>query len=304
MTEKTSLKGALILFLTAFIWGTAFVAQTSGMDHVGPFSFCFVRYFIGSFVLIPVILVRRKLKVRSNPAAASKPILDKTTIKGGIVCGVILFIATNLQQVGLQYTTTAKAGFLTALYILIVPILGIFMKRRVPARIWICVMFALVGLYLLCINGEFRLAGGDIVEIMCAVVFSLHIIVIDRLPESVDGPTISSIQFFVVGFLSMFPAFILEHITLSGVIAAALPILYAGVMSSGVAYTLQIVAQRMVAPTAASLIMSLESVISAISGWVILGQFLSGKELLGCAIMFTATCIAQIPDKKSDKAVE
>ena len=297
MEGKTSLKGVLLLFLTAFIWGTAFVAQTSGMDHVGPFSFCFVRYFIGSFVLIPLILVRRKMANKESKVAA-KPILDKLTIKYGIICGVILFVASNLQQFGLQYTTTAKAGFLTALYILIVPILGLFLKQKVPARIWICVMFAIVGLYLLCIDGEFKLAGGDIIEILCAVVFSLHIIVIDRLPQSIDGPTISSVQFFVVGFLSMFPAFILENITLSGVIAAMLPILYAGVMSSGVAYTLQIVAQRMVAPTAASLIMSLESVISAISGWVILGQFLSGKELIGCAIMFTATCVAQIPGKK------
>lgn len=302
MAKKTSIKGVILLFICAFIWGTAFVAQQTGMDYVGPFTFCFVRYFLGSFALIPVILVRRQFAIKANPSLADKPILNKATIKCGIICGTILFVASNLQQFGLQYTTVGKSGFLTALYILIVPLLGLFFKRKVPLRIWICVLFAVVGLYLLCINEKFELAIGDIITIFCAVGFSAHILYIDSVPGEIDGITLASVQFFTTGFLSMIPALIMEDVSGAGILGAAIPILYTGIMSSGVAYTLQIVAQRMVKPTAASLIMSLESVVSAVAGWILLNEILSVKEMIGCAIMFAATCVAQIPDKKKSQS--
>ena len=218
-----------------------------------------------------------------------------------IACGIALFAASNFQQFGIKYTTVGKAGFITACYIVIVPIIGLFLKKKCSPFIWTAVVMALIGLYLLCITDGFSIGLGDVLVLVCAFLFSLHILVIDYFSPKADGVKLSCIQFLVCGILSMIPALVLEHPQISSILTAWLPILYAGIMSCGVAYTLQIVGQKNVNPTVASLILSLESCISVLAGWVILGQKLSAKELLGCVIMFAAIILAQLPEKSSAK---
>ena len=312
--QQIPLKNSLILLLTATIWGIAFVAQSEGGEAVGPLTFNATRNIIGSLVLILVILLLNKINPQSNSAdfaesvrqpmasSCSNPFSrNKTLIAGGIICGICLCLASNFQQFGIQYTTVGKAGFITACYIVIVPIIGIFLKKKCSPFIWTAVVMALVGLYLLCITDGFSIGLGDILVLVCAFLFSLHILVIDYFSPKADGVKLSCIQFLVCGILSMIPALILEHPQISSILTAWLPILYAGVMSCGVAYTLQIVGQKNVNPTVASLILSLESCISVLAGWVILGQKLSAKELLGCVIMFAAIILAQLPEKSSAK---
>ena len=312
--QQIPLKNSLILLLTATIWGIAFVAQSEGGEAVGPLTFNATRNIIGSLVLIPVILLLNKINPQSNSAdftesdrqpmasSGSNPFSrNKTLIAGGIICGICLCLASNFQQFGIQYTTVGKAGFITACYIVIVPIIGIFLKKKCSPFIWTAVVMALVGLYLLCITDGFSIGLGDILVLVCAFLFSLHILVIDYFSPKADGVKLSCIQFLVCGILSMIPALVLEHPQISSILTAWLPILYAGIMSCGVAYTLQIVGQKNVNPTVASLILSLESCISVLAGWVILGQKLSAKELLGCVIMFAAIILAQLPEKSSAK---
>lgn len=209
-----------------------------------------------------------------------------------------LCVASNLQQIGIQYTTVGKAGFITALYIVLVPIFGIFLKKKAGVRIWISVAISVAGLYLLCITDKLVLAKGDILVLLCAVVFTIHILVIDYFSPKADGVRIACTQFFITGVLSAIPMFLFETPRLSDIFAAAAPVLYAGVLSSGVAYTLQIVAQKDADPTVASLILSLESVFSVLGGWVILGQKLSIREIAGCILMFSAIILAQLPGNK------
>ena len=311
--QQIPLKNSLILLLTATIWGIAFVAQSEGGEAVGPLTFNATRNIIGSLVLIPVILLLNKINPQSNSAdftesdrqpmasSGSNPFSrNKTLIAGGIICGICLCLASNFQQFGIQYTTVGKAGFITACYIVIVPIIGIFLKKKCSPFIWTAVVMALVGLYLLCITDGFSIGLGDILVLVCAFLFSLHILVIDYFSPKADGVKLSCIQFLVCGILSMIPALILEHPQISSILTAWLPILYAGVMSCGVAYTLQVVGQKNVNPTVASLILSLESCISVLAGWVLLNQKLSIKELLGCVIMFAAIILAQLPEKEKD----
>ena len=293
MRQKT-MRANLLLLLTATIWGTAFVAQSVGMDHVGPFTFICVRYWIGGLFLLPCI--RLLDRVVGRPAAAA-PENRRVHLIGGVCCGAALFVASFLQQLGIQRTTVGKAGFLTALYILIVPLLGLFVGKRVSRRIWGCVVVALVGMYLLCMTESLSVSTGDLLVMLCAVGFSIHILVIDHFSPRVDGVRMSCIQFFTAGALGIVPMLI-EQPDLSSLLAAAAPILYAGVLSSGVAYTLQVVAQKDTDPTVATLIMSLESVISMLAGWVILGQALSPRELAGCALVFAAIIVAQLPERK------
>ena len=285
-----------ILFLTAFIWGTAFVAQSVGMDHIGPFTFNSARSFVGGIALIPVVLVFNRFKTpeRRQEERANR----KTLLIGGVCCGAALGVASTLQQVGIQYTTVGKAGFITALYIVIVPILGLFFRKKVSPKLWVSVVIAIVGLYLLCMTESFSLSKGDAYVLLCALVFSFHILTIDHFSPLVDGVKMSCIQFLVSGVLSGIMMFLFEKPQIGGILAAWLPILYAGVMSCGVAYTLQIVGQKDMNPTVASLILSLESVVSVLAGWLILGQKLSMKELLGCVIMFGAIILAQLPERK------
>lgn len=294
------LRQSLLLFLTATIWGVAFVAQSVGMDYVEPFTFNAVRNMIGAIVLLPCIGLLNRLNGRDNGAA--KESQKKTLVIGGIFCGVLLFIASNLQQFGIQYTTVGKAGFITAMYIVLVPVFGIFLHKKAGLKIWAAVALAVAGLYLLCMtDGSFSLQMGDLLVLACAVAFSFHILVIDYFSPKVDGVKLSCIQFLTCAVLSAIGMMIFEEPKLSQILAAWVPILYAGVMSCGVAYTLQIIGQKGMNPTVASLILSLESVVSLLAGWVILGQKLSNRELAGCALAFAAIILVQLPSKVHKK---
>lgn len=289
----SKLRNPLLLLLTATIWGTAFVAQSVGMDYVGPFTFNAVRSIIGGIVLLPVILIMKKAGFSQKAENGDKKENLKNLLVGGVACGVLLFVASNLQQFGIKYTTVGKAGFITAFYIVIVPILGLFFKKKCNLITWIGVFLALAGLYLLCIKGSFSLGAGDLLILACAIVFSCHILVVDKFSPLNDGVKMSCIQFFVCGILSLIMMFAFENPQPALMLDAWLPILYAGVMSCGVAYTLQIVGQKGTNPTVAALILSLESVISVLAGWIILGQTLSVREIAGCAIMFAAIILVQ-----------
>ena len=299
--ETSTLKNSLLLLLTATIWGVAFVAQSVSMDYIGGFTFNAIRNIIGAITLVPVILIFSK----QNPAADQNPAdrqkARKTLITGGICCGILLCLASNFQQFGIKYTTVGKAGFITACYIIIVPIIGIFLTKKCSPFIWIAVLLSLGGLYLLCISpGEgFSIGKGDTLVLICAVVFSFHILTVDHFSPLVDGVKMSCIQFLVCGILSGIPALIFENPNITNILQAWMPILYAGILSCGVAYTLQIVGQKGMNPTVASLIMSLESCISVIAGWLILGQNLSSREIFGCVLMFGAIMLAQLPQKST-----
>lgn len=299
--KNKQLKNSLLLLLTACIWGIAFVAQSVGMDYVGPFTFNCVRSIIGGLVLIPCIW----LLDRIDPGRKEKPVSaqehrtnQKNLLLGGICCGLALCLASNFQQFGIQYTTVGKAGFITACYIVIVPLLGLFFKKKCSLLIWASVVLALFGLYLLCITESFTVGMGDLLVFVCAILFSVHILVIDYFSPKVDGVRMSCIQFLVCGILSGIAMLLTETPRLSDILAAWQPILYAGILSCGVAYTLQIVGQKGMNPTVASLILSLESCISVLAGWVILGQTLSMREFGGCIVMFAAIILAQLPSSK------
>lgn len=296
-TKKKSLRSSAMLTLTALIWGVAFVAQSEGTNFVGGFTFNGCRFLIGGIVLIPCIFLLRKVNGEqwAKLSRAEQRRQRKTGIVGGICCGVVICLASSLQQFGIAYTTVGKAGFITALYIVIVPLLGLFLKKKVGANIWISVVIAAAGMYLLCITEGFSIGKGDFLVFLCAIGFSLHILVIDYFSPKADGVVISCVQFFTAGIISCVLMFLFEKPTWDAVLSAWAPVLYAGVMSCGVAYTLQVVAQKHVEPTVASLIMSLESVFSVLAGWVLLGQVLTVKELIGCALVFGAIVLAQIP---------
>ena len=293
--KNLQLRNSLLLLLTATIWGVAFVAQSVGMDYVQPFTFNGIRSIIGGLVLVPCIFLLNRLKSPSEPIqkSSSRPLLA-----GGILCGLCLFAASSFQQFGIKYTTVGKAGFITACYIVIVPILGLFLKKKCSPLIWVSVLLALVGLYFLCMSGSISLGLGDLLVLIGAFLFSIHILVIDHYSPLADGVQLSCIQFFVCGVLSLICMFLFETPDLSMILMAWLPILYAGVLSCGVAYTLQVVGQKNMNPTVASLILSMESCISVLAGWLILGQALSSRELLGCVLMFAAIILAQIPVRK------
>lgn len=304
--DSVKLKHSLLLLLTALIWGTAFVAQSSGGNACGPYTFNCIRSIIGAVILLPVIFLLEK-KGFSDRRPKTKQ--DKRNlICGGVLCGIALCLASNLQQLGLYFGASAgKAGFLTACYILIVPILGIFLKKKCGINIWIGVAFTLIGLYLLCSDGSFSFTLPDLLLLLCALIFSFHILIIDHFSPLVDGVRMSCIQFFVCGLLSVIPMFIFDmNHSLSGVASwipslmtwsAWIPILYAGFLSCGMGYTLQIIGQKGLNPAIASLLMSLESVFSVIAGWIILGETMGPRELIGCGMIFIAIVLAQIPLK-------
>ena len=328
--QNIKLISNLLLLLTALIWGIAFVAQSVGMDHVGPWTFVFFRYVLSSLVLIPVsVIVGRKIAkgkqsdVRSAESfdvddwvqkreAAGQAIRGETAgasssskynersikeyIKGGVLCGFFLGTASIAQQVGIQYTTAGKAGFITALYVIIVPILGLIIGRRPEKKIWICVVLGLVGLYLISVKEGFSIGSGDAMVMLCALLFSCQIMCVDHFSSKLENVVLlSNIQFVVVAVIGGIGMLIFEHPVMENILAAALPILYAGILSGAVGYTLQIIAQKNTEPAVASLLMSLESVFSALAGWVILGQKLSAKELLGCVLVFAAVILAELP---------
>jgi Permeases of the drug/metabolite transporter (DMT) superfamily len=302
-----NLKYNFLLMLAALIWGSAFVAQSVGMDYLGPFSFNCVRSFMGSLVLLPVIwfMDRQKKETAEHDGQkteeGTREQNKKVLLSGGLCCGVILTLSTSLQQIGIKYTTAGKAGFITALYILIVPLLGLILGKKVGNKTWLGVALAVAGMYLLCIKEGFSISYGDFMVLLCALVFSLHILAVDYFSPRVDGIRLSCIQFFVCGCISAVPMLVWEHPEISQIIRAWQPLAYAGVLSSGVAYTLQIVTQKHLNPTVASLLMSLESVFAVLTGWLVLNERLSLKELLGCVLVFTAIILAQLPQKQKSQ---
>ena len=296
------LKNGIFLFITAAIWGVAFVAQSVGMDYVGPLTFNCVRSLLGGLVLVPLCLFmgRGRGSAGKNGQTEERGVRQaagdrKTLLAGGLCCGLALCLASNFQQFGIQYTTVGKAGFITACYIVIVPVIGLFFGKKCSPLMALAVALSLAGLYLLCMTGGGGgINRGDLLVLVCAFLFSVHIMVIDHFSPMVDGVKMSCIQFFVSGIVSGIGMVLFEEPQAEQIAAAWMPVLYAGVMSCGVAYTLQIVGQKGMNPTAASLILSLESSISVLAGWAILGQQLTVREILGCVLMFGAIILAQV----------
>lgn len=291
--KTASLRGSLLLLLTAFVWGFAFVAQSVGMDHMGPFTFCGGRFLLGGMVLLPFVLTKRKKAGKEKASAGGK-----TVLIGGICCGLALCAASLFQQYGILYTTVGKAGFITTLYIIMVPILGVFLRRRIAKRVWAGAVLAALGMYLLCMKESLSLGIGDTYVFICAFLFSIHILVVDHFARETDGVTLSCVQFFTAGIVGVAGALILEKPMLSDIVGGLLPLAYAGIFSSGIGYTLQVIGQKYVEPAAASLIMSMESVVSALAGWLLLHQSLTGRELSGCVFVFGAVILVQFPEKK------
>lgn len=307
--NKLILRQSFILLLTATIWGFGFVAQSEGMNYVEPFTFTTARNILAFLVLVPYIMLTERKNKKNDTSVINSDIhksrKQKALIIGGICCGICLFAASTLQQFGVKYTTVGKAGFITAMYMVLVPIFGIFLHKKAGARVWIAVALAAWGMYFLCITkGEFSLQPGDCLVFACAVCFTFHILTIDYFSPKMDGVRLSCIQFFVCAVLSAVCMFLFEKPDMEKILEAWISILYAGVLSSGVAYTLQIVGQKGMNPTVASLILSLESVVSVLAGWLVLDQGLSERELFGCALAFVAIILVQLPDKNKGGTVK
>ena len=292
---NNNLKGTLILLLTAFIWGSAFVAQTDGMNYVGPLTFLSARFLLGGIVLCPVMFCMRRFAKLKDAAAIPFSAELKKALPGGVFCGLLLGIASALQQYGLLFTSVSKAGFITTLYVIFVPVFSLFAKKKLGANLWVAVALATVGLYLLCVNGQAAFSLGDSLVFVCAVFYALQIMAIDKFVGSTEPILLSAIQFLTVGIVSALPAIIIEQPSIEALATAWFPIAYAGVLSSGVAYTLQVVAQKFADPTVAAITMSFESVFAVLSAAVLLSERLSLKEGMGCIIMFGAIILAQIP---------
>ena len=283
--------GSLMLLLAAVIWGSAFVAQSLGMEHIGPFTFQAVRSLLGAVALAPVILLSGRISKRKGdiPSPEQRRLLRR----GGLLCGLALFVAVNLQQFGLRDTTAGKAGFLTALYILIVPVYGLFLGHRPRPALWVSVLVAAAGLYLLSVTEQFTVRTGDLLLILCAFAFAAQIMLVDHYGVRVNGVKLCAAQFLVCGALSGVAMLLFERPAIGPVLDAAGPLLYAGVLSSGVAYTLQILAQRTTPPAVASLMMSLEAVFAVLAGMLVLGEQPTPREYAGSGLMFAAILIAQ-----------
>lgn len=293
---KNKLRGSLSLLLCTVIWGFAFIAQSVGMDLIGPFTFQMVRCFLAVLFLIPFsfVLDLGKCTMAESAGKWKNPKLWKS----GLICGCALFVASSLQQIGLIYTDAGKAGFITAMYIVLVPVLGLFLKRKPPKATVFSVALAVVGLYLLSCMGVTEINKGDLALMGCALAFAVQINCVDLLAEGLDGFRMNCIQSLTVAVLSTPFAAFTETVDMQNLLSCWFPLCFAGVLSMGVAYSLQIVGQKDLEPTAASLIMSLESVFAAIGGWWLLGERMSGTELLGCGLVFAGVVISQLPDKK------
>ena len=297
----------LLLLMTAIIWGSAFIAQSKGADVIGPFTFNTVRYALAVVALLPVIYIFSRKRNSENTVDQDIPKANgtKTLIIGGIATGIALFTASSLQQYAMAFTTAAKAGFITTLYVILVPIVGIFLKKKIRPIIWFCALLAVIGLYLLSIKpGTFSISRGDFFVLLCALAFTGHILIIDYFSPKTDGVKLSYIQFAVVSIASFVAMMMTETFVLSEVLDAIIPLLYTGVLSSSVGYTCQIIAQKKADPVISSLILSLESVFAAIFGALILHESMSGREITGCAIMFVAIIIAQLPEKKNRRLTD
>lgn len=298
--QRNNLIGAVLLTLCAVIWGSSFVAQTTGAEYVGPFTFISLRSFLGSVFLIPVILVFDSVKKKKGTYKKPTKEENKYLLFGGIACGVALCVASSLQQLGIDKgTQPGRAGFITALYILMVPIFSIFLKKKIRPIIWLCVALSILGLYLLCVTDS-KIQSSDLYVLACAVCFAVHILIIDKVSPKVDGVKLSFVQFLVCGIIAAVPMLLTEKVSVELIKGAAVSIAYSGIMSSGVAYTLQILGQqRMTQPTVASMLMSLESVFAVLTGMVVLRQIPTSREAIGCVLMFAAIIIAQLPERRS-----
>ncbi|MDO5828897.1 MAG: DMT family transporter [Methanocorpusculum sp.] len=295
------IKGTIQLTLTSLIWGIAFVAQSVGMDYVGPWTFNCVRAVLAAVFLIPVAIITTKLSEKNNDtdtSDAAKKDRFRYTVIAGILSGLCLSSASLFQQYGIIETSVGKAGFITALYIIIVPFLSIFLKKKIGLNQWISALIAVAGFYIMSISGLEKINHGDLLLLVCAFLFSAQILVIDHFVDRINPVAMSCVQFFVAAIVCSIGMFALEAPTFDSLMQAKIPILYAGIMSSGVAYTLQIIGQKNLPPTPASLLMSLESVFSALAGFVILHQLLSAKEILGCVLVFAGVIISQLPAGK------
>ncbi len=290
------MRGNLLALITAIIWGSSFVAQSVGMDHIGTFTFNFLRNLLGVLFLIPVIILKEKFIEKKDYKNKEKG-FDKFLVTGGLACGIALFIASSFQQKGLCYTTSGKAGFITALYMVLVPILGIFLKKKISPIMWTGVGMATLGMYFLCVEEDFNINKGDFLVFISSIFFAVHILIIDYYSPKVDGVKMSCIQFGVVAILSMIFMIIFENVELENIKSCWTSIAYAGIFSSGVAFTLQILAQKESDPTVVSIIFSLESVFAAISGWLILNEQFTAREVIGCAFVFFAVMVSQICGK-------
>ncbi len=289
MKSKT-IQSDLLLLLAAIIWGFAFVAQRAGMEHVGPFTFNGVRFTLGSLSLIPLLYFGKYAKTKTE----TRHHFNKLTIKGGLISGIVLFVAATLQQTGIVYTTAGKAGFITGLYVIFVPIIGLFIRQKTNLNIWLGALLAAVGLYFLSINENFALEYGDSLVLLSAVFFAFHILVIGRYSSMVSAIKLSILQFATCSVLSLISAAFTEEIIFSGILDAAIPILYGGVFSVGIAYTLQVVGQKNAHPSSASIILSLESLFAVIGGWLLLSEQMTTRGLFGCGLMLAGMVLAQI----------
>lgn len=294
---KSTTRNTFLLFLTAFIWGMAFVSQSKGMDYMHPFTFNGVRSLIGAFVLLLYIVITRKLA-----GAKARPIDWKMTLRAGVLCGLALTVASTLQQFGIKYTSVGKAGFITTLYIIFVPLAGVFFKRKVAGIVWFAAFMAAVGMYLLCMTESLTVGAGDILVFLCAIVFAAHIMIVDYYSPKTDGVIVSCIQFTICGIVCGIGSLIWGEPTVAQLTDGLGSLLYAGVLSCGVAYTLQIVGQKGVNPTVAALILSLESVVATVSAWIAYkigflstDQTLTARQIAGCVIVFAAVILVQLP---------
>lgn len=291
--------GVLCLLVTTLIWGSAFVAQYMGSESLPPIAFTAARSFIGALAVLPVALLSVRAEKKAGVARN-----NKVLIAGGLACGAALALASALQQAGVGLTGAGKAGFLTVLYVVIVPVLGLFLRQRVAWPVWLSVGVAMVGTYLLSVSEAFTIEAGDALLLGCALVYSVQILLVDHFVGRANAVMLSVLQLAAAGVFSAVFSLILEQATLEQWLACIGPLLYVGVMSSGVAYTLQMVGQRFLPPTLATLLMSLESVFAALSGWLILGESLSGREMIGCGLVFAAVLFAQFGDALIKKRVD
>ena len=290
MTKDRKLAGNVLLLITAMIWGTAFVFQRTGMEDIGPMTFNAARMFLGAAAVSPLAYFSARKTGKADP------IRKKNTLLGGLGCGICLGAASIFQQAGLVYTTAGKAGFITAMYMLLVPVIGfVFLKRKNSWLVWLAVATGVAGMYLLCLGGRTAFEKGDALEGVCALLFAFHILCCDRFVKEADPIGISALQFLIAGLFSAAGSLLLEQPAAYQLLVAAVPILYCGLVSGGIGYTLQIIAQKYTEPTTASLLMSLESVFAAIAGAILLHERMSIRELAGCIIMFAAIIMVQVP---------
>jgi drug/metabolite transporter (DMT)-like permease len=295
--KNQAIKADILMLIAAAIWGFAFVAQRQGMETMGPFLFNTARFIIGVAVLSPLVWYFSKKKKSSNKVEVS----TKKLIFAGTIAGLFLFAASSFQQVGLQYTTAGKAGFITGLYIFFVPLIGLFLGQKTGSGTWLGAIIALIGLYLLSINEDFSIAEGDLLQLVCAVFFAAHVLVIGYLAKRMDPLKLSLVQYCVSGVLSLFIAIAIEVITWDMIVDTAIPLLYAGVMSIGVGYTLQVVAQQHAKSSHAAIILGLEGAFAVLGGWLLLDEYLSTRGLIGCGLMLTGMFLSQLLPKLSLK---